>query len=258
MNFLKNCTKGIALGAGAILPGISSGVLCVIFGIYEKLLDSILNFFSDVKKNIKFLFPLVIGGAIGVFIFGNILNYFFYRFPLQVKSIFIGLILGSIPELIKEINKKGDFKIKYCIFVIIAFCLGIAMVFLENLISINYVENSNIFYLVLAGLMMSVGVVVPGVSSTIILMLMGVYTVYLQAVSNMYMPVLIPMGVGLIVGGFIFMKITQFLLKKFYVPTFYVIIGFTLGSIFVLLPEISTLVEFIISIMCICLGIIAS
>ena len=105
---------------------------------------------------------------------------------------------------------------------------------------------------------MSVGVVVPGVSSTIILMLMGVYTVYLQAVSNMYMPVLIPMGVGLIVGGFIFMKITQFLLKKFYVPTFYVIIGFTLGSIFVLLPEISTLVEFIISIMCICLGIIAS
>lgn len=65
MNFLVNCVKGIAIGAGAILPGISSGVLCVIFGIYEKLLDSILNFFKDLKNNSKFLTPLIIGAGIG-------------------------------------------------------------------------------------------------------------------------------------------------------------------------------------------------
>ena len=63
MNFLSNCLKGIAIGSGAILPGISSGVFCVIFGIYDKLLNSILNFFSDIKNNFKFLFPIVIGAG---------------------------------------------------------------------------------------------------------------------------------------------------------------------------------------------------
>ena len=106
MTFLLNCLKGILIGSGAILPGISSGVLCIIFGIYEKLLDSIIHFFKDIKKNIKFLLPIVIGVAIGVLIFSNFLNYFFINFPIQTKSIFIGLILGSIPSLIKESNKK--------------------------------------------------------------------------------------------------------------------------------------------------------
>ena len=106
MYFIKNCLKGIAIGSGAILPGISSGVFCVIFGIYEKLLDSILNFSKDIKNNIKFLTPILIGTAFGFFIFGNILNYCLYNFPIQTKSIFIGLIFGSIPALVKEVNKK--------------------------------------------------------------------------------------------------------------------------------------------------------
>ena len=91
MNFFNNCVKGIAIGAGAILPGISSGVLCVIFGIYEKLLNSILHFFKDIKNNIKFLAPIIIGCFLGIFLFGNMLNYFLYKFPIQTKSLFIGL-----------------------------------------------------------------------------------------------------------------------------------------------------------------------
>ena len=103
---ILNVFKGILIGAGAILPGISSGVLCVIMGIYEKLLDSVLNFFKDIKNNVKYLFPIVLGGIIGIILFSNLLNYFFYQFPIQTKSIFIGLIIGTIPELIKEVNKK--------------------------------------------------------------------------------------------------------------------------------------------------------
>ena len=95
MAFLSNCIKGIVIGAGAILPGISSGVLCVIFGIYEKLLDSILNFFKDIKKNIKFLFPIAVGILIGVLIFSNILNYFLTYFPVQIKSVKISFLRRS-------------------------------------------------------------------------------------------------------------------------------------------------------------------
>ena len=132
MTFFKNCIKGIAIGAGAILPGISSGVLCVIFGIYEKLLDSILHFFKNTKKNFKFLFPICTGVAIGVLLFSNILKGLFEYFPIQIKGIFIGFMIGSIPELIKEVNEKEKFKLNYIIYAIVAFLIGIFSVILEK------------------------------------------------------------------------------------------------------------------------------
>ena len=98
---------------------------------------------------------------------------------------------------------------------------------------------------------------VPGVSSTIILMLLGVYPIYLSSVSSIYLPILIPMGIGIVLGGFFFMKLTRFLLNKFYAQTFYTIVGFTIGSIFVLIPEFNSYIDHFISILCIVLGIIA-
>lgn len=103
---------------------------------------------------------------------------------------------------------------------------------------------------------MSIGVVVPGVSNTIILMLLGVYPIYLSSVSSVYLPFLIPLAIGLIIGGLIFMKITRFLLNRFYAQTFYSIIGFTLGSILVLIPEMSFGIETVIFVLCILLGFI--
>ncbi len=138
MNFIVKCLIGIAIGSGAILPGISSGVFCVIFGIYEKLLDSILNFFKDIKNNFKFLFPILIGCGFGVILLGNILNYCLYQFPIQTKSIFIGLILGSIPALLKEINQKQAFKPQFCFFFLLAFLIGIACILLENTLTIRF------------------------------------------------------------------------------------------------------------------------
>lgn len=156
MNFLANCLKGIAIGSGAILPGISSGVFCVIFGIYEKLLDSILNFFSDIKSNFKFLFPIILGSGIGIVLFGNILNYCLYQFPIQTKSIFIGLILGSIPTLIRQINNKQKLKTSYWLFFLLALFIGIACILLENTLTIQSFETINFFYLILCGFFMSV------------------------------------------------------------------------------------------------------
>ena len=254
MNFFLNCLKGIAIGSGAILPGVSSGVLCVIFGIYEKLLDSVLNFFKDIKGNIKFLLPIVFGVFIGVVCLSKLLNYLLYAFPLQTKSIFIGLILGSIPSLFKEVTQKNKFKLRYLFFTLIAFAIGLGSVFLEKSLNVNQIQNLNFFYLVFSGFAMSVGVIVPGVSNTIILMLLGVYSTYLSSISNLFFPILIPMGIGLILGSIIFMKFTRFLLDNFYPQTFFTIIGFTLGSIIVLVPEIGFDLSGVICLLCIILG----
>ncbi len=259
MNGFLNMIKGIFIGAGAIVPGVSSGVLCVIFGIYEKLLDAVLNFFKDIKHNIKFLFPIALGVGIGVLLFSNILNYFLYEFPIQTKSIFIGLILGTIPSLIKEVNEKETFKPQNVVYLLIALAIGILTVVLENQMQIvANVDNINIMYLVMCGAIMSVGIVVPGVSSTIILMLLGVYSIYLQSVANLYLPVLIPLGIGLVLGSIIVMKITKKLLETHYGKTFYSIIGFTIGSVFVLLPQGMTLLEIVLSVLCVVLGVYVS
>ena len=259
MNGFLNMIKGIFIGAGAIVPGVSSGVLCVIFGIYEKLLDAVLNFFKDIKQNIKFLFPIALGVGIGVLLFSNILNYLLYEFPIQTKSIFIGLIIGTIPSLIKEVNEKETFKPQNVIYLLVALAIGMITVVLENRMHIiTNVDNLNIMYLVMGGFIMSVGIVVPGVSSTIILMLLGVYSIYLQSVANLYLPVLIPMGIGLILGSIVVMKLTKKLLEKYYAQTFYCIIGFTIGSIFVLLPQGMTLLETILCVLCVALGVYIS
>ena len=259
MNGFLNMIKGIFIGAGAIVPGVSSGVLCVIFGIYEKLLDAVLNFFKDIKHNIKFLFPIALGVGIGVLLFSNILNYFLYEFPVQTKSIFIGLILGTIPSLIKEVNEKETFKPQNVFYLLIALAIGIITVMLENRMHIvSNVDGMSIMYLIMCGAIMSIGIVVPGVSSTIILMLLGTYSVYLQSVANLYLPVLIPMGIGLVLGSIIVMKLTKKLLEKYYAQTFYSIIGFTIGSIFVLLPQGMTLLETILCVLCIILGVYIS
>lgn len=166
-SFFIDSLKGIALGAGAILPGISSGVLCVIFGIYEKLLYSILYFFKDIKKNFRFLLPIFIGIFVGVLIFSNFLQYLLYKFPIQTNSIFIGLILGTIPSLLETLKKEENTSktnFKYFLAFFICFSIGVGSVLLENSISttnIESIENATFLYLMLSGFLMSIGIVVP-------------------------------------------------------------------------------------------------
>lgn len=250
MRFILDFSKGILIGAGCILPGISSGVLCVIFGIYEKLLDSILNFFSDISKNFKFLFPIALGGVVGIIIFSKILQFLLYKFTMQTKSIFIGLILGGVVLLFKEIRKKEKFKINNAFYLLISLIIGISMVYMESRIGIKNLENVSYIYLIFSGFFMSIGIVVPGVSSTIILMLLGIYSLYLSSVSHIYLVVLIPMLIGVFLGSLFFMKIIKYLLDKFYVKTMCSIIGFTIGSIFVLMPQVGSFLEIFISALC--------
>ena len=262
MKTISNFIKGIFIGSGAILPGISSGVICMVLGLYEKLLNSILNFFKDIKGNIKFLFPIACGGIVGIILFSNILSYCFNIIPCQTKSLFIGLLLGSIYVLAMS-NLKDDISTKnhiskYISF-LICFLIGIGLIYLENIInySSNYTTNNfSTSFLILSGFFMSMGIVVPGVSSTVILMLLGVYSTYLSAVSMVNMSVLFPMMLGAGIGSIIFMKIIQYLLNNFHAQTIFGIIGFSLGSVLILYPGYTFSFESLVSIIILVLGFV--
>lgn len=259
---LSNFIKGIFIGSGAILPGISSGVICMVLGLYEKLLDSILNFFKDIKQNIKFLFPIVSGAILGIILFSNIIFYCFNTIPCQTKSLFIGLLLGSIyvlaiTNLKDDINNKSNTS-KYVSF-FICFLIGLGLIYLENIINFDkdYIPNNfSASFLILSGFFMSLGIVIPGVSSTVILMLLGVYSTYLSALSVVNMTVLFPMMIGTGIGSIIFMKVIQKLLNKYHAQTLFGIIGFSLGSVLILYPGYSFSLESLISIILLILGFV--
>lgn len=169
MQSLSNFVKGIFIGAGAILPGISSGVICMVVGLYEKLLDSILCFFKNIKKNFKFLLPIVLGAIVGCVLFSNILVYFFNTIPMQTKSLFIGLLLGSIYILFKtesknELQANHLTSLSAYLSFIACFLIGIGLIYFENHIIVSdgyYANEYSFLFLVLSGFFMSMGIVIP-------------------------------------------------------------------------------------------------
>lgn len=168
MQFLFNFIKGSLIGIGAILPGVSSGVICMVLGIYEKLIDCILGFFKNIKKNLKFLFPIALGVMMSCILFSNILVYFFNKIPMQTKSLFIGLLLGSIYVLyckeIKNNISKSKYKISDYIIFITCLFVGVTLIFFENnaVYDNGYYPNEFSFlFLILSGFFMSFGIIIP-------------------------------------------------------------------------------------------------
>lgn len=254
-NFFK-FLQGIIIGLGAILPGISSGVLCVIFGLYDKLLYSVLHIFKSFKQNFLFLLPIAIGSLIGVIFFGNLLKYLLLTYPMPVKFCFIGLILGSIPLLLKQISTKKKFRLHYLLYTLISLLIGFGSVYLEKSDVLNIIYNIDvtcfnyhtICLLILVGFFMSLGMIIPGLSSTVILMCFGIYDIYLGCLSSLNIYFLVPLTVGVSIGFICFIQIINYLIKNYYAQSFYSIIGFTIGSVFVLYEPITNNEQSIFSI----------
>lgn len=225
------------------------------FGLYEKLVNSILNFFKDIKKNFTFLFPICLGVFVGVFLFGNILKILFNKYYIPTSFAFIGLILGSIPLVVKQANVK-KVTLLHVLCMLVAFSFSLYLVVLENNITNSLNINCN-SYLILAGVITSAGIIIPGVSKTVILMLLGIYEIYISAIASLNLSILIPIGIGFVIGGIIFLFLINFLFKIAKSYTYFAIIGFILGSVFVIYPGFSFNTQGIISIVLLIVSFIA-
>jgi putative membrane protein len=250
MELIKQLMIGIVIGGGMILPGVSGGVLAVVLGVYEGMLDALANFFKDVKKNICFLGPLLLGVVIGVLLFGKVLFFVFDKYPMEAKYTFMGLILGGIPLLFKEIESKGEKKVNLPM-LFVTFMIAITLFVLgKDSLNINFSSSidggilSNIL-LFLTGLIFVSGKIIPGISSSFMLMLIGMYQFLLNILNdpfglsqNEYMQI-IPFALGIIVGAVFLIKIIRFLLKNHFTTTYSAIIGFVIGSIAAIYPGFS-------------------
>jgi putative membrane protein len=247
MILLKQMIIGVIIGGGMILPGVSGGVLAVVLGVYELMLDAVANFFKDKKKNFLFLGPLLLGVMIGVLLFGKILFFVFDKYPMEAKYTFIGLILGGVPLLFKEIQNKGYKKVNISV-AFMAFIIAIGLFVLgKGTFNIDFSVNigSGILSFVLlfiTGMIFISGKIIPGISSSFLLMLIGMYQFLLNILNDplglsreQYVEI-IPFVLGMIVGALILIKIIRSLLKNHFLATYSAIIGFVVGSIAAIYP----------------------
>lgn len=267
MEHIINFFKGMIIGISNVIPGVSGGTMAVSMGIYEKLVQTIGNFFHHFKENFKknmiFLLPIVLGAGIGIIAFSKLIKFLLENYAMQTQFAFIGLILGSIPFIMKKSVSKG-FSWKYLIPGILTFAIGLVLAILELLgitgdpvqsFDINFI---NIILLFVYGIISAVSMVVPGISGSFILLLLGVYSAIITAISTLNILVLIPFGIGVVIGILLASKIIDFLLEHFYGYTYFAIIGFVLGSLLAIYPGFSFDIAGFASIICFILGFVAS
>lgn len=258
MKFLVDLLKGIIIGIGSVSPGVSGGAFAVMLGVYDKLTYAIANVFHNFKRKVITLFPLGLGIVIGILGFSRIMKYLFEFHEWQVKFLFIGLMCGTIPSVIKDANNKG-FKTSYLIPFIIAFGMTTAFTVLEdNIINMIPDTSPGLLALIIYGAIIGFGTIVPGVSSSFILMYIGVYEILLDGLVSLDLMIIIPVGVGFGLSILLFARMINFLFRKAYGYTYYAVLGFVLGSIIAIVPPTQFGLEFVFGIVYCAIGIVIS
>ena len=252
--------KGFIMGIANIIPGVSGGTLAIILGIYEDLIGAISHFFHNWKQNLKLLIPLGIGIVLSLFLFSKVISYSLERYALPTTLFFIGLILGGIPLLLKKIHhvKKKPYHI-------IAFMISFLLVILfgvlqgkENVVSLSHLQVWDYIFLFLVGMITSATMIIPGISGSFVLMMLGYYKPIIDTIKNLTnfdlfitnMTILIPFGIGVLVGIVSIAKLLEYLFKRHEQVTYFAILGFVFASIITIFMGATGFVFTPLSVLC--------
>lgn len=237
--------KGMVLGVANVIPGVSGGTLAITMGIYEELIDIISHFKKNIKKIGTFLVPIAIGAILSIILMSKVISSCLHNFPVPTTIFFIGLIIGGIPLLTKKI-KHTKIKTSNIFIFLITFTLVIVMLFLKTSgksVDLSNVNMINIIILFIVGVIASATMIIPGVSGSFILMLLGFYEPIVNIVGNITdfskigynLSILVPFGLGVLIGIVLVARLIEFLLDKYEVATYYGILGFIASSIITLI-----------------------
>lgn len=232
--------KGFFIGLANIIPGVSGGTLALTLGIYEKLISCISHIFKNLKENIKFLLPIGIGAILSILSLSHVISFSLEHYVLPTILFFIGAIIGGLPMLLKKI-KGSKLTISNILVFLFTFGIIILLLFLnsDNEVSFSHLQVSDYLLLFVVGVIASATMVIPGVSGSAVLMTLGYYKPVIDIVKDVTnfsnlghnLSVLIPFGIGVIVGILLIAKLLEFLFKNYEVKTYYGVLGFISSSI---------------------------
>ena len=226
--------QGVLIGVGAMLPGISGGALCVLFGIYQPMMALLSHPFRAFKKYFLLFVPVVIGVGLGFVGSGKLLATFFEANEFLMLCLFLGLIIGVFPSLFREAGEQGRSK-KGRISLVISFVVMLAILLMFKY-GIKMEVTPNFGWFVVCGVVWGLSMVVPGLSSSNFLLFLGLYAPMSAGIGNLDLSVLISMGLGFIVTILGLARPMNALFEKKYEVAYHFIIGTVLASTIMIIP----------------------
>lgn len=241
--------KGLIIGVSMLIPGVSGGTVAIICGIYYELIEAVDTFFKDIKKNILILVSVALGGAIGVLLFSNLILEVYETYQVPMLYFFIGAVLGSVPLLFKTAGIK-KVKLKTFIYPLIGIlCILLLDAIPKNILDVEAEGVLGYIILFIISIFLATPLVLPGISFSYMLLILGLYEKTLTAIHTLNLLYLIPMCLGILIGIFITARIIRLVLRKYPSQTYLVIIGFVLASIKDIFPGVPQQGELIISLL---------
>ena len=243
---MKNLLKGIVMGIANIIPGVSGGPMAVSMGIYDRMIHCVTHLFKEFKESMKFLIPIFLGIGIALVGLSFIIEPAFAYFPLQTNCLFIGLIVGGLPAVWQKVKGKG-IKISYIVPFVLFFAVVVGMAAIgekEGTAADLSFSVWSVIKLFAVGIIASATMVIPGVSGSMMMLLLGYYNPIVAAIKNFVTAlasfdmagilegcgILVPMGLGIVVGIFAIAKVIEIIFEKFPIQAFWAIIGLIVAS----------------------------
>ncbi|MGT2866755.1 DUF368 domain-containing protein [Streptococcus fryi] len=237
MSWFSRLIKGIIIALGFILPGVSGGVLASILGLYERIIGFLANLSKDFWKNVLFFLPVGIGGIIGIALFSTPLEYLLAHYQIPVLWAFAGTIVGTLPTLWEEathtsVRDKRDWIILVTTFII----SSLLLYFLNDLVG---KIPANPLSFILAGSLIALGILVPGLSPSNLLLIMGLYSPMLKGFKSLdLLGVFLPIAVGGALTMILFSKAMDFALKNYHSRVYHFILGLVISStLLIIIPN---------------------
>lgn len=230
---LLRLLQGALIGLGAVLPGISGGVLCVIFGIYRPVMELLSDPRKHYKTHLPRLAPVIVGMGIGFLGVANLLAFFLDRYPNQSVCLFVGLIGGMLPSLMHQAGEKGRSKGSW-IALVLTFVVVLGLLVTLEVFSIQVVPSLG-WYL-FCGFCLALSVIAPGMSFSTLLMPLGLYTPFVEGLGRLRIAVLVPGAVGAVVTVILLAKAVDRLFERHYSIAFHGIVGVVAAATLVIIP----------------------
>ena len=261
MRFIIDFIKGILVGIANVIPGVSGGTMAVSLGIYDRMISSITGLLKDFKKSFLTLLPIIAGAGVGIVLFSKAIEYLLGNHALVTAMAFTGLIIGGLPIIIKsmieEYKEKPD--VKKLVIGIIVFLIFLAISVGMPLMSAPSGDEVAIqasplkcFIMLLMGIIASATMVIPGVSGSLLMMILGFYFGIIGTINHMVSSVtngfegivndilvLLPFGIGAVLGIFLISKIIKWLFAKFPFVTYCGIMGLVISSPFAIFYKVN-------------------
>lgn len=240
MNWVLYILYGMIVGVANIIPGVSGGTMAVVLNIYDRLISSVSNLRREFKKSVLFLLPIGIGAVVGIVLFSKLIEFLLTTYPLATNFFFIGLIVGSIPMIYKRATEQRFRAVSLAPFLIFLVGMLVLSSFSGGAMSGEVVTtlSAGVFIkLTVCTAIAAAAMILPGVSGSMVMVILGTYNTVLTAISAMNIMILIPVLLGVLIGIGGGAKIIDICLKKWPQATFFAILGLVLGSIYPLVAN---------------------